>query len=52
MKKKLAKKAVKAKNNNRYACEVCGLSVTVDNICNCVDACDIICCGRSMKSKK
>lgn len=51
MAKKRVKKTTKAKRS-RYACEVCGLVVTVDNICGCVDACDIICCGEQMKSKK
>ncbi len=34
-----------------YACEVCGLAVTVDEVCGCVDVCDIICCGKPMKAK-
>jgi hypothetical protein len=31
---------------------VCGLAVTVDEVCGCVDVCDIICCGKPMKPKK
>lgn len=27
-----------------YVCGVCGLAVTVDEACGCVDFCDIICC--------
>ncbi len=34
-----------------YACEVCGLAVTVDSVCGCVDVCDIICCSKPMKEK-
>lgn len=49
---KRAKKAAKAKKGKGYTCSVCGLAVTVDNICGCVDTCDIICCGQEMKPKK
>ena len=34
-----------------YACHVCGLVVTVDRVCGCVDTCDIICCGESMQAR-
>ena len=37
MVKKSIKKAVKAKKGKRYACNVCGLAVTVDRACGCVD---------------
>lgn len=47
---KVGKKA--AKKGDAYQCGVCGLVVTVDEVCNCVDACDIICCGEEMKPKK
>lgn len=50
MAKKGKKKTVKAKKAG-YACGVCGLVVTVDETCGCVDACDIICCGEQMKGK-
>lgn len=33
-------------------CKVCGLAVTVDTECGCVETCDIICCGKPMKVKK
>jgi hypothetical protein len=49
-KKTPAKKKV-AKGDS-YVCEVCGLVVSVDEACSCVDFCDIICCGRPMKEKK
>lgn len=51
MKKRTKKRAQKAKKSG-YGCSVCGLAITVDNICGCVDECDIICCGEQMKPKK
>jgi hypothetical protein len=35
-----------------YTCEVCGLVMSVDEVCGCVDVCDIICCGKPMKERK
>lgn len=40
------------KKGDRYACSVCGVAVRVDEVCGCVDMCDIICCGKQMKPKK
>jgi hypothetical protein len=59
-KKKVAKKAKpkkaiargKTKAGDAYTCGVCGLAVTVDEVCGCVDACDIICCDKPMKRKR
>ena len=48
--KKVSKKAVK--EGDRYECGVCGLAVTVDEVCGCADVCDIICCGEQMKPRK
>ncbi len=48
--KATAKKKV-AKGES-YVCGVCGLAVTVDEVCGCVDVCDIICCGQPMKERK
>ena len=48
--KKVAKKVVK--KGDVYKCGVCGLAVTVDEVCGCVDTCDIICCQKQMKPKK
>jgi len=48
--RKVAKKV--AKKGDVYKCGVCGLSVTVDEVCGCVDTCDIICCEEQMKPKK
>jgi len=44
-KKKIAKE-------DRYLCESCGLVVSVDEVCGCVDVCDIMCCGQPMKRKE
>jgi hypothetical protein len=58
VKKAVAKRAKKAagrtktKVGDSYACEVCGLSVVVDDVCGCVDACDIVCCETPMKKKR
>lgn len=48
--KKVSKKAVK--KGDAYQCGVCGLAITVDEVCDCIDACDIICCEQQMKPKK
>jgi hypothetical protein len=57
-KKKTARKAARKtsprkqkelKGGARYECGVCGLAVTVDEVCGCVDFCDIICCGEQMQ---
>jgi hypothetical protein len=60
--KKVAKKAAKAvakksvkkavKKGDVYKCGVCGIAVSVDEVCGCVDTCDIICCEKPMKPKK
>ena len=41
----------KVARGESYACAVCGLVVSVDEVCGCVDVCDIICCGKPMKEK-
>ena len=57
-KKAVVKRAKKAPARGRtqvgdsYVCGVCGLAVTVDDVCGCVDACDIICCEKPMKRKR
>ena len=54
-KKVPAKKAPakgKTKAGDGYVCGVCVLSVTVDDVCGCVEAHDIICCGKAMKKKR
>jgi len=42
----------KVKEGDRYECTVCGLVVSVDEVCGCVETCDIICCGKQMKKKR
>lgn len=55
-KKKATTKKAQAKKKitkgDSYVCQVCGLVVSVDTVCGCVDICDIICCGKPMKEKK
>ncbi len=41
----------KAAKGDTYACEVCGLSVIVDDACGCAET-EIICCSEPMKEKK
>ncbi len=51
--KKATKKATKGvKKGQGYQCSVCGLSVVVDEVCGCIDTCDIICCEKPMKPKR
>jgi len=56
--KKAAKKTVKkgaknaVKKGAAYKCSVCGLVVSVDEVCGCIDTCDIICCEKPMKAKR
>ena len=54
IKKKAVKRATKksVKKGDVYKCSVCGLAVRVDEVCGCVDACDIICCEKPMRAKK
>lgn len=53
--KKAARKAAvkgKGKKGGGYVCGVCGLSVTVDEVCGCAEAHPIICCMKPMKKKR
>ncbi len=50
--RKSPQKKKELKAGSRYKCSVCGLAVTVDEVCGCVDYCDIICCGEQMKPAK
>ncbi len=52
MAKKCGKKKSNKKTKEQYVCGQCGLVISVDETCNCVDICDIICCGAPMKPKK
>ncbi len=54
-KKAPAKKAAARripKAGETYSCGVCGLAVTVDEACGCVEAHDLICCSKPMKKKR
>lgn len=48
-KKPVAKKQVKG---DQYKCEVCGLVVSLEEICGEDAPCEIKCCGVPMKPKK
>ncbi len=54
--KKIVKQAGRKKKEvtpgDKYSCSVCGLIVSVDEECGCIETCDIICCGEQMKTKK
>ena len=54
--KKIEKKSGQKKSGtskgNRYTCNECGIVVTVDEVCDCVDVCDLVCCGEQMQPKK
>ena len=50
--KKTGKKSVRKQQKKKLYCEVCGLVVSIDNECGCVDTCDLICCGQQLKEKK
>jgi len=60
LKKTTAKKTVKPAGRKRnevtpgdkYSCSVCGLIVSVDEECGCIETCEIICCGEQMETKK
>lgn len=49
--KKAPVKKRKVGKGDSYVCGVCGLAVVVDEACGCVDVCDIICCGKTMKAR-
>ena len=40
------------KTGDQYKCSVCGLVVSVDETCGCVETCDIVCCDTPMKKKR
>lgn len=47
-KAKIAKTSSKAKKGERFACDACGMVVSVDQGC-CCDPCNIVCCGQNMR---
>ncbi len=55
--KKAGKKAIKSSKNKRsigdkYSCATCGLVITIDQNCDCVEDCYVVCCGEAMQSGK
>jgi hypothetical protein len=52
--KKVTRRGVRksVKKGDVFKCGVCGLAVTVDEVCGCVETCDIICCEQPMKPKR
>lgn len=50
-KQKSAKKTKKMRRGTKYTCRECGLVVAVDEVCGCVDVCDLMCCGKQMVRK-
>jgi hypothetical protein len=50
--KKTAAKKAAMKEGSRYVCSVCGLGVTVDTACGCVETAHLICCEKPMKAGK
>lgn len=49
--KAVVKKTKGVKKGTKYACQVCGLVVSVDEACGCA-VFDVLCCGVPMKTKK
>mgnify|MGYP001600058105 CR=1 FL=1 len=39
-------------SGDKYACDVCGLTVVVDEVCGCTEVHEILCCSKPMKQKK
>ncbi len=50
--KATAKAKASVAKGDAYICGICGLVVTVDEACGCVDTCDIICCDQPMQARK
>jgi hypothetical protein len=46
------RKTKKASKGDKYVCNDCGLVVSVDTVCGCIDTCNIVCCDKPMKIKK
>jgi hypothetical protein len=41
----------KTSKGDNYVCEVCGLSVIVDDVCGCEEVHEIICCEKPMRKR-
>lgn len=50
--KKIRPNASAKKKGGKYECVECGLLVTVDEPCGCVEACELVCCGQPMQFKR
>jgi hypothetical protein len=46
------KKKVRIKKGDKYQCGICGLVIKVDDTCDCVNMCDIVCCAKPMRKKE
>ena len=51
VKKTHAKKAG-VKKGSKFVCSECGVVLVVDEVCGCLEVCDLICCGKQLKLKK
>ena len=55
-KESTAKRTPAAKKETRvgqeYECGVCGVSVTINEDCGCVEECYILCCSEPMQPKR
>lgn len=49
---KITKKKKAFTKGDKYVCNVCGLVISVDKACGCVESCELICCDKPMKAKK
>jgi len=49
---KITKKKKAFTKGDKYVCNVCGLVISVDKACGCVESCELICCDTPMKAKK
>jgi len=49
---KTKKTQPKNRTGRKYVCGTCGLAVTVDRDCGCVEACELICCDKTMRPGK
>ena len=52
MQKATTKKKTRMKKGDKYRCSICGLVVKIDDTCDCVGMCDIICCDKPMEKKR
>ncbi len=50
-KRKSTMKIKKMRRGTKYTCRECGLVVAVDEVCGCIDVCDLMCCGTQMVKK-